>query len=82
MIINHIGAVARQQGLNARTLAERAGLAYNTAHGLFTGRSTRIDLETLNRLCTTLQVQPGHLLEWAPDQPAADQAGQHTTDGG
>lgn len=56
-----IGEVARQQGLTIKALAERAGVAYNTAHALFTGRATRIDLDTLDRICAALQVEPGDL---------------------
>lgn len=56
-----IGEVARQQGLTIKALAERAGVAYNTAHTLATGRATRIDLDTLDRICAALQVAPGEL---------------------
>lgn len=63
MIINRIGEVARRRGITKVTeLAERTGLAYQTAHALFTGRTTRIDYETLDRLCATLEAQPGDLL--------------------
>jgi putative transcriptional regulator len=63
MIVNRIGEIARQRGITKITeLAERAGLAYNTAHALYTGRTTRIDYDTLDRLCETLSVQPGDLL--------------------
>ncbi len=54
-----IGELARQQHLTIKALAERAGVAYNTAHALYTGRATRIDLDTLDRICAALQVAPG-----------------------
>lgn len=54
-----IGELARQRGLTIKALAERAGVAYNTAHTLATGRATRIDLDTLDRMCRALQVEPG-----------------------
>lgn len=60
-VMLRIGEVARQQGLTIKALAERAGVAYNTAHGLFTGRATRIDLDTLDRICAALQMEPGDL---------------------
>ena len=56
-----IGERAREQGLTIKALAERAGVAYNTAHALYTGRATRIDLDTLDRMCAALQVEPGDL---------------------
>lgn len=69
-----IGEVARQQGLTIKALAERAGVAYNTAHALSTGRATRIDLDTLDRMCAALQVEPGDLF--------IRQAAQESTDRG
>jgi len=56
-----IGELAKAQGLTIKALAERAGVAYNTAHSLYTGRATRIDLDTLDRMCAALEVQPGDL---------------------
>ncbi len=56
-----IGELARHQGLTIKALAERAGVAYNTAHALYTGRATRIDLDTLDRICTALRVEPGEV---------------------
>jgi putative transcriptional regulator len=65
-----IGELARQQGLTIKALAERAGVAYNTAHTLYTGRATRIDLDTLDRICAALQVAPGDVFirHAAPDR--------------
>ena len=57
-----VGAIAKQQGLTIKALAERAEVAYNTAHALYTGRALRVDLDTLNRLCNALDVEPGELL--------------------
>jgi len=56
-----VGDLARQQGLTIKALAERAGLAYNTAHALATGRVIRVDLDTLDRVCAALDVEPGEL---------------------
>lgn len=56
-----IGELAREQGLTIKALAERAGVAYNTAHTLYTSRATRIDLDTLERICNALQVKPGDI---------------------
>lgn len=73
MIVNRVKEIAQRRGITKITeLAERAGLAYNTAHALYTGRTTRIDYETLDRLCLTLCVQPGDLFAHvvAPAVPA------------
>lgn len=57
-----VGVMAKKQGFTIKSLAERAGVAYNTAHSLYTGRATRIDLDTLERLCRALDAEPGDLL--------------------
>jgi putative transcriptional regulator len=73
----HVGELAKQRGLTIKALAERAGVAYNTAHALYTARATRIDLDTLDRMCVVLGVEPGDLLirheEQVPTRP--DRAG-------
>ncbi len=61
-ITMRIGELAKQQGLTIKALAVRAGLAYNTAHALYTSRATRIDLDTLDRICDALRVEPGEIL--------------------
>ena len=72
-----VGEVAKQQGLTIKALAERAGVAYNTAHALYTGRATRIDLDTLDRICLALGVEPGALfLRYV----AQETTQPHTTD--
>ena len=67
MIINRTAAIARGRGITTITaLAAHTGLAYNTAHALYTGRTTRIDHDTLDRLCAALDAQPGDLFVYVP----------------
>lgn len=79
MIINRTALIARRQGITTiAALAARTGLAYNTAHALYTSRATRIDHETLDRLCAALDVQPGDLFVYVPHGSSADAAsGEH-----
>ena len=70
-IVNRIGDAARQQNLNIKAFSDKTGLAYNTAHDLYTGRVSRIGLEVLDKVCRVLKMQPGDLLVWVDDAPAA-----------
>ncbi len=72
-----IGELAKAQGLTIKALAERAGVAYNTAHSLYTGRATRIDLDTLDRMCAALQVQPGDLFIRSTTAEAVEREQEH-----
>ena len=79
-----IGEIAKAQGLTIKALAARAGVAYNTAHTLYTGRATRIDLDTLDRICAALRVEPGEVLSRGgsgmPAQPAQENEDSYGTD--
>lgn len=66
-IVNNIGAIVRQRGMKIKEFAEEAGLAYNTAHDLYTGRFSRIGLDVLDKVCRVLEVQPGELFVWVDD---------------
>ena len=66
VITLRVGELAEQKGLNVKELAERAGVAYGTAHALVKGHVTRIDLETLDRICVALEVTPGDVLVQQP----------------
>lgn len=71
-IVNRIGEIARQKGITkVLHFAKETGLAYNTAHDLYTGRATRIGIEVLDKVCRVLKVQPGELLVWV-DEPNAN----------
>lgn len=57
--------IAERQGIqNPVQLADRLGVVYNTARGLWFGFPSRIDLPTLNRVCARLNCTPGDLLEF------------------
>lgn len=63
-----IRQVMDQQGITTAKLAEQADIAYNTALSLRRGVPTRIDLETLARICEVLRTNPGELLELVDDE--------------
>jgi DNA-binding Xre family transcriptional regulator len=60
--------VAQRAGISsAYELHLRAGLHAGTANQVWYGRAKRVDVETLNKLCTVLQVPVGQLLEYLPE---------------
>jgi DNA-binding Xre family transcriptional regulator len=56
-----VDELAERKGWNARRLAEKAGVDIKTARNILTGRATRVDLETIERLADALGVEPGAL---------------------
>ena len=56
--------VAERAGIrNARELAAKTGLPPTSVYRIWTGKATRTDLATLDKLCTVLEVKPGQLFE-------------------
>ena len=48
-------------------LSEQVGITMSNISILKNGKAKAIKLETLNRICETLNCQPGDLLEFIPD---------------
>jgi DNA-binding Xre family transcriptional regulator len=76
-----VGELAEQRGFNTRRLAQAAGLDEKTVRNIVAGRATRVDLDTIARLSSTLDVTPGALWTSEPDPAyawlaAAGAAGQ------
>lgn len=77
--------LAERRGWNARRLAEVTGLDQKTVRNILTGRASRVDLETIERLSRALQVSPGALWRLRPDpvrawERTAGSAGQAQPD--
>jgi putative transcriptional regulator len=68
-----LAEVLKKRGWKAYRLAKETGLTIPTAYRLADPDQEfgRFSADTLDRLCAALDVQPGDLLEWVPDQPAA-----------
>ncbi len=63
MIVNKTQEIARRNGVNSpRELAQRLGVAQNTAYNLWRGNTERIDLPILQRICSEFGVTPGDVL--------------------
>lgn len=52
MIINHISEIMGRYRIGVQDVVRGTGLATNTVSGMYHGTSKRVDLDTLDRLCT------------------------------
>jgi len=68
MIRFKLAEILKQKGWTPYRLAQVTGLTVPTAYRLAAPelRFGRFTADTLDRLCSALQVQPGDLLEWVP----------------
>ena len=70
MIRFRLAEVLEQKGWTPYRLAQVTGLTVPTAYRLADPalRFGRFTTDTLNRLCGALEMQPGDLLEWVPEE--------------
>ena len=56
-----VSQILDKQGMSTGVFAKRAKLTYNQALAIRRGAYTRLDLDTIGRVCDALGVQPGEL---------------------
>ena len=54
-----------ERKMNKRQLSEAVGIKANTMSALSKNRN--VNMETINRICEYLHVQPSEIMEWIPD---------------
>ena len=67
MIINRFPIILAEKRLRVADVVRATGMSKTTLHKLYNDESTRIDLETLDKLCHFLEIQVGDLLEYRAD---------------
>lgn len=64
IIYKKLGTLLAERKLSWKDL-RKAGLSQNMPNRLQNGEKVNID--TINRVCEYLEVQPGDIMEWIPD---------------
>ena len=57
--------ILSERKMNKRQLSEAIGIKANTMSALSKNRN--VNMETINRICEYLHVQPSEIMEWIPD---------------
>ncbi|MEC0242788.1 helix-turn-helix transcriptional regulator [Paenibacillus dokdonensis] len=63
MIINRLSEIMGRERLKISDVINRTGLARNTVADLYHGRAKRVDLETLDKLCSALNCSTEEILQ-------------------
>ena len=58
--------ILKTRGLKQKDFAAKVGLAENTISDLTNNSVRQIRLDTIARICDTLEIQPGELFDYAP----------------
>ena len=64
MIRCNLAELLRERGWSVRSFHRRSRISPNTIRDLAHNRTTRVEFGVLDRLCSTLGVQPGQVLQW------------------
>ena len=67
MIVCRLAAMLAERGMSRRELARQSGLNLATICKLANADHRMIHIQTLERVCAALQMQPAELLVWEPD---------------
>ena len=66
-IIVNLDVVMAKRKIGSGELAEKIGITQANLSILKTGKAKAVRFSTLEKLCKTLNWQPGDILEYAPD---------------
>jgi putative transcriptional regulator len=68
VLVNRLSRILGERRLSVQEVARGAGLSYRVVLDLYHDRSTRLDVQTLNKLCDFLSVGPEQIFEWTPPE--------------
>lgn len=64
MIVCRLYIILHERKITQSELAKMTGLSQNTISSLVSGKSKQIRYDTLDRICTALEVTPGDILHY------------------
>ena len=67
MIVVNLDVMLARRKMRSKELAERIGFTEANISLLKSGKVKGVRFETLDKICTALECQPGDLLEFKPD---------------
>ena len=68
MIVCNLPVLLAERRMKVADVARETGMSKTTLHKLYNGQSTRIDFETIEKLCLLLNVEVGELLRLQDDE--------------
>ena len=63
MIVCNLPVLLAERRMKVADVARETGMSKTTLHKLYNGQSTRIDFETIEKLCLLLNAEVGDLLK-------------------
>ncbi|MYV04217.1 helix-turn-helix transcriptional regulator [Lactobacillus salivarius] len=64
MIVNNLSTIMGKKRIKIATLYKRTGISRSTLTHLYYDKTTMIKLDTIDKLCSALDITPGELFEY------------------
>lgn len=68
MIVNRLPLLLAEKRLKVADAVRETGISKTTLHKIYNDQSTRIDFDTIDKLCEYLDVKVGDIFEYAPNE--------------
>lgn len=72
MIVNHLPTLLAERRLKVADAVRATGISKTTLHKIYNDQSSRIDFDTIDKLCEFLEVEVGDIFEYVPDAEDQD----------
>ncbi len=72
MIVNHLPTLLAERRLKVADAVRATGISKTTLHKIYNDQSSRIDFDTIDKLCEFLEVEVGDIFEYVPDAEELD----------
>jgi len=70
MIINHLPTLLAERRLKVADAVRATGVSKTTLHKIYNDQSSRIDFDTIDKLCEYLEVGVGDIFEYVEENKA------------
>lgn len=67
MIVNHLPTLLAEKRLKVADAVRATGVSKTTLHKIYNDQSSRIDFDTIDKLCEYLEVGVGDIFEYVKD---------------
>ena len=68
MIVNRLPLLLAEKRLKVADAVRETGISKTTLHKIYNDQSTRIDFDTIDKLCEYLDVKVGDIFEYVPKE--------------
>jgi len=72
VIVNHLPTLLAERRLKVADAVRATGISKTTLHKIYNDQSSRIDFDTIDKLCEFLEVEVGDIFEYVADAEEQD----------